>query len=107
YKWSYELRRAVDRALSYSVDDKNKSDDDSDDLEYSDSDIESNEFENEEDAQERQRRQQKQNDERDMFVAKLYKFMDERGTPINSCPQVNGIDLNLYKLYRIVHKMGG
>ncbi|CAG2178603.1 unnamed protein product, partial [Oppiella nova] len=33
--------------------------------------------------------------------------MDERGTPINRAPSVGGKDLNLYKLYRIVVKMGG
>jgi Ras-related protein Rab-1A len=33
--------------------------------------------------------------------------MDERGTPINRAPSVGGRDLNLYKLYRIVVKMGG
>lgn len=33
--------------------------------------------------------------------------MDERGTPINRGPVVNGKDLNLYKLYRLVDKKGG
>ncbi|CAG2106343.1 unnamed protein product, partial [Medioppia subpectinata] len=48
-----------------------------------------------------------QSEEKDRFVAQLYKYMDERGTPINRAPSVGGRDLNLYKLYRIVVKMGG
>ena len=48
-----------------------------------------------------------QSEEKDRFVAQLYKYMDERGTPINRAPSVGGKDLNLYKLYRIVVKMGG
>ena len=42
-----------------------------------------------------------------MFVAQLYKFMDERGTPINKAPLVGSRDLNLYRLFRVVHKLGG
>lgn len=44
---------------------------------------------------------------KDRFVAQLYKYMDERGTPINKAPSVNGKDLDLYRLFNIVHKMGG
>ena len=47
------------------------------------------------------------NEERDLFVAQLYKFMDDRGTPINKAPIVAGQDLNLYRLFRLVHKLGG
>ncbi|XP_067137771.1 AT-rich interactive domain-containing protein 4B-like isoform X2 [Centruroides vittatus] len=46
-------------------------------------------------------------EEKDRFVAQLYKFMDERGTPINRAPTVSGRDLNLYKLFNIVQQMGG
>lgn len=46
-------------------------------------------------------------EEKDRFVAQLYKFMDERGTPINKAPVVSNRDLNLYKLFRIMHKLGG
>lgn len=44
---------------------------------------------------------------KDRFVAQLYKYMDERGTPINKAPSVNGKDLDLYRLFNIVHEMGG
>ncbi|KAG8198175.1 hypothetical protein JTE90_006923 [Oedothorax gibbosus] len=46
-------------------------------------------------------------EEKDRFVAQLYKFMDERGTPINKAPTVSNRDLNLYKLFKIMHKLGG
>ena len=46
-------------------------------------------------------------EEKDRFVAQLYKFMDERGTPINKSPTVHGKDVDLYKLYCLVNKMGG
>ncbi|CAG5132768.1 unnamed protein product, partial [Candidula unifasciata] len=46
-------------------------------------------------------------EEKDRFVAQLYKFMDERGTPINKGPCIGNKDLNLYKLYKIVEKLGG
>jgi hypothetical protein len=49
----------------------------------------------------------KTNEEKDRFVAQLYKFMDERGTPINKTPNVGGKDLDLYNLYRLVSKLGG
>lgn len=41
-------------------------------------------------------------EEKNRFVAELYKFMDERGTPINKVPVVCNKDLDLYKLYKIV-----
>ena len=40
-------------------------------------------------------------------MAELYKHMDERGTPINTTPAINGKDLDLYRLYRIVTFLGG
>lgn len=46
-------------------------------------------------------------EEKDHFVAQLYKFMDDNGTPINKGPTINGRDLDLYRLFRTVHKLGG
>ncbi|XP_014673418.1 PREDICTED: AT-rich interactive domain-containing protein 4B-like [Priapulus caudatus] len=47
-------------------------------------------------------------EEEDRFVAQLYKFMDERGTPINKPPVLTGRDLNLFKVFRIVYgRFGG
>lgn len=50
---------------------------------------------------------EEQSDEKDMFVAQLFKFMDERGTPINRAPMVGSRELDVYRLYRIVANMGG
>lgn len=40
-------------------------------------------------------------EEKDHFVAQLYKFMEECGTPINSGPTVGNKDLDLYKLFKV------
>lgn len=46
-------------------------------------------------------------EERDRFVAQLYKFMDDRATPINKGPCIGNKDLNLYRLFRVVQNIGG
>ncbi|KAI5741147.1 hypothetical protein M8J76_010812 [Diaphorina citri] len=46
-------------------------------------------------------------EEKDHFVAQLYKFMDDRGTPINKGPVIQSKDVDLYRLFRVVHKLGG
>ncbi|KAG5336525.1 ARI4B protein, partial [Acromyrmex charruanus] len=46
-------------------------------------------------------------EEKDHFVAQLYKFMDDRGTPINVCPMIGNEDIDLYRLFRAVYKLGG
>ncbi|XP_071454152.1 microtubule-associated protein futsch-like [Hetaerina americana] len=46
-------------------------------------------------------------EEKDHFVAQLYKFMDDRGTPINKGPTIGMKDVDLYKLFKVVHKIGG
>lgn len=40
-------------------------------------------------------------------MAQLYKFMDDRGTPINVCPMIGSEDIDLYRLFRAVYKLGG
>jgi len=44
---------------------------------------------------------------RDRFVAQLYKFMDDRGTPINRAPTFASSDVDLFHLFRVVASMGG
>lgn len=61
---------------------------------------ESEEMEDEEDEDESP-------EERDHLVAELYKHMEDRGKPINRTPSIDGRDLDLYKLYKIVDKLGG
>ncbi|XP_013404516.1 AT-rich interactive domain-containing protein 4B [Lingula anatina] len=46
-------------------------------------------------------------EEKDRFVAQLYKFMDDRGTPINKAPCLGSKDLSLYKLFKVVQNYGG
>ncbi|XP_012824464.2 AT-rich interactive domain-containing protein 4A isoform X1 [Xenopus tropicalis] len=45
--------------------------------------------------------------ERDIFLQQLYKFMEDRGTPINKPPVLGYKDLNLFKLFRLVYQQGG
>ncbi|XP_060868369.1 AT-rich interactive domain-containing protein 4B-like isoform X3 [Metopolophium dirhodum] len=46
-------------------------------------------------------------EEKDHFVAQLFKFMDDRGTPLNQAPVINDKDVDLYKLFKIVNNCGG
>lgn len=46
-------------------------------------------------------------DENENFLQQLYKFMEDRGTPINKRPVLGYRNLNLFKLFRLVHKLGG
>ncbi|XP_057198924.1 AT-rich interactive domain-containing protein 4B isoform X1 [Triplophysa rosa] len=46
-------------------------------------------------------------EERENFLQQLYKFMEDRGTPINKRPVLGYRNLDLFKLYRLVHKLGG
>lgn len=40
-------------------------------------------------------------EEKDHFVAQLYKFMDDRGTPLNRNPTIANKDIDLYRLFRV------
>ncbi|CAF1096021.1 unnamed protein product [Didymodactylos carnosus] len=46
-------------------------------------------------------------EEKDSFVAQLFAFMDDRGTPINNIPKVSNCDLDLHRLFKVVRSMGG
>ena len=46
-------------------------------------------------------------EEKDRFVAQLFKFMDDRATPMNKVPSINKIDLDLHKFFITVKKFGG
>ncbi|XP_027021588.1 AT-rich interactive domain-containing protein 4B isoform X3 [Tachysurus fulvidraco] len=46
-------------------------------------------------------------EERENFLQQLYKFMEDRGTPINKRPVLGYRNLNLFKLFRLVHRLGG
>lgn len=46
-------------------------------------------------------------EEKDHFVAQLFKFMDDRGTPLNQAPMINDKDVDICKLFKIVNGYGG
>ncbi|XP_025203332.1 AT-rich interactive domain-containing protein 4A-like [Melanaphis sacchari] len=46
-------------------------------------------------------------EEKDYFVAQLFKFMDDRETPLNQTPMINEKDVDLFKLFKIVNNCGG
>ncbi|XP_003739049.1 AT-rich interactive domain-containing protein 4B [Galendromus occidentalis] len=78
--------------------DRAEEDDDNDDARDS--------GEDQEDEDETDPDEEVHDEEKDRFVAQLYKFMDERGTPINKAPVVNGKDLDLHQLFSSVQKIG-
>lgn len=46
-------------------------------------------------------------EEKDHFVAQLYKFMDDSNTPLNKSPTIGNKDVDLHRLFRVVRKLGG
>uniref|UniRef100_A0A3Q2XT18 AT-rich interaction domain 4B n=1 Tax=Hippocampus comes TaxID=109280 RepID=A0A3Q2XT18_HIPCM len=74
-----------------------------------DDDDEEEEEEQEEDAsgEEEEEEVEPYPEERENFLQQLYKFMEDRGTPINKRPVLGYRNLNLFKLYRLVNKLGG
>lgn len=47
------------------------------------------------------------NPERRIFLDKLLHFMDERGTPIPTCPSMCKTPLDLFRLYVLIKDRGG
>ncbi|XP_067895329.1 AT-rich interactive domain-containing protein 4A isoform X2 [Heterodontus francisci] len=80
-------------------------------LESSSSDEEEEEEEAENDEEDEEKKQELEEEldpeERDNFLQQLYKFMEDRGTPINKPPVLGYKDLNLFKLFRLVYRHGG
>ncbi|XP_073340424.1 LOW QUALITY PROTEIN: AT-rich interactive domain-containing protein 4A [Pagrus major] len=89
--------------------DSSSSDDEDDDEEEKESD------EEEDDEEEKKKKkhikeepdEEPDPEERDHFLQQLYKFMEDRGTPINKPPVLGYKDLNLFKLFRLVYHLGG
>jgi Ras-related protein Rab-1A len=47
-------------------------------------------------------------EEKDNFVDRVYKCMDDLGTPLNKkIPSINNSDVDLFQLFRAVQKLGG
>ncbi|KAM9569772.1 AT-rich interactive domain-containing protein 4A-like isoform 1-T1 [Salvelinus alpinus] len=80
-------------------------------LESSSSDEEDKEGKDSEEEEEKEDDEQPEDEadpeERDHFLQQLYKFMEDRGTPINKPPVLGYKDLNLFKLFRLVYQQGG
>lgn len=47
------------------------------------------------------------NPERRIWLDKLLHFMEERGTPISTCPTISKNPLDLFRLYIYVKERGG
>ncbi|GMT12338.1 hypothetical protein PFISCL1PPCAC_3635, partial [Pristionchus fissidentatus] len=60
-----------------------------------------------ESSEEEDEDEEKTNRERDLFIAQLYKYHEERNTPINKAPCWGGMDLDLHRFYRLVVRYGG
>jgi hypothetical protein len=93
-------------SLSISVSDRSDASSDDDDVDndalnstssnsssYDDSDLDCDE--------------KSQMEKKDRFIAQLYKFMDDRDTPLNKMPIIDNKELDLYKLFSLVRKIGG
>ncbi|KAM3870926.1 AT-rich interactive domain-containing protein 4A [Diretmus argenteus] len=97
--WMMDMSQILDSSSS----------DDEDDEEEKESD------EDEEDEDEKKKKrhikeepeEEPDPEERDHFLQQLYKFMEDRGTPINKPPVLGYKDLNLFKLFRLVYHLGG
>ncbi|KAG7460364.1 AT-rich interactive domain-containing protein 4A isoform X1 [Solea senegalensis] len=90
--------------------DSSSSDDDDDEK---DTEEEEDEEEDEEEKKKKKKHikeeleEESDPEERDNFLQQLYKFMEDRGTPINKPPVLGYKDLNLFKLFRLVYQQGG
>lgn len=87
--------------------DSSSSDDDENDEEESDEDEEDEEEKKKKKHIKEEPEEELDPEERDHFLQQLYKFMEDRGTPINKPPVLGYKDLNLFKLFRLVYHLGG
>nr|XP_033808163.1 AT-rich interactive domain-containing protein 4A isoform X2 [Geotrypetes seraphini]XP_033808164.1 AT-rich interactive domain-containing protein 4A isoform X2 [Geotrypetes seraphini]XP_033808165.1 AT-rich interactive domain-containing protein 4A isoform X2 [Geotrypetes seraphini] len=89
------------------------SDDEDGEVDRSDDEQEKEEYEEDEEEEEEEEEEhivpeeEPDPEERDNFLQQLYKFMEDRGTPINKPPVLGYKDLNLFKLFRLVYHQGG
>ncbi|XP_054470343.1 AT-rich interactive domain-containing protein 4A [Anoplopoma fimbria] len=97
--WKMDMSQILDSSSSDDEDDEQK---------------ESDEDEEDEDDKKKKKRikeepeeEEPDPEERDGFLQQLYKFMEDRGTPINKPPVLGYKDLNLFKLFRLVYHLGG
>uniref|UniRef100_A0A8C7T6B5 AT-rich interactive domain 4A n=1 Tax=Oncorhynchus mykiss TaxID=8022 RepID=A0A8C7T6B5_ONCMY len=96
--WKMDMSEILESSSSDEEDTEGKESDDDDEEEEEEEEKEEEEEEEKEDADP---------EERDHFLQQLYKFMEDRGTPINKPPVLGYKDLNLFKLFRLVYHQGG
>ncbi|XP_070571344.1 AT-rich interactive domain-containing protein 4A-like isoform X2 [Ptychodera flava] len=103
------LKPAIEKAIAFQDTGELPSTWDPNLLRRSNDDSDSDDDEDEEDEEETddEDSDDEYDEEKDRWLAELYKFMEERGTPINKPPVLGYRDLNLYKLYKLVQEMGG
>uniref|UniRef100_A0AAY5KR35 ARID domain-containing protein n=1 Tax=Esox lucius TaxID=8010 RepID=A0AAY5KR35_ESOLU len=80
---------------------------DDEEMEGKESEEEEEEEEEDEEKEDVSNEDESDPEERDHFLQQLYKFMEDRGTPINKPPVLGYKDLNLFKLFRLVYHQGG
>ncbi|XP_039504621.1 AT-rich interactive domain-containing protein 4B-like isoform X2 [Pimephales promelas] len=98
--WDFQRNGTVPNAWRTEVKDESSSSEDDDEEEEEEQEEEASGEEEEEEVEPFP-------EEKDNFQQQLYKFMEDRGTPINKRPVLGYKNLNLFKLYRLVHKLGG
>uniref|UniRef100_A0A8C1V5P6 Translocase of outer mitochondrial membrane 20 n=1 Tax=Cyprinus carpio TaxID=7962 RepID=A0A8C1V5P6_CYPCA len=98
--WDFQRDRTVPNTWRTEVKDESSSSEDDDEEEEEEQEEEASSEEEEEEVEPFP-------EEKDNFLQQLYKFMEDRGTPINKRPVLGYRNLNLFKLYRLVHQLGG
>ncbi|XP_056088619.1 AT-rich interactive domain-containing protein 4B isoform X3 [Rhinichthys klamathensis goyatoka] len=98
--WDFQRNGTVPNAWRTEVKDESSSSEDDDEEEEEEQEEEASREEEEEEVEPFP-------EEKDNFQQQLYKFMEDRGTPINKRPVLGYKNLNLFQLYRLVHKLGG
>ncbi|XP_036926993.1 AT-rich interactive domain-containing protein 4A isoform X1 [Acanthopagrus latus] len=96
--WKMDMSQILDSSSSDDEDDEEEKE--SDDEEEGDEEKKKKHIKEEPD-------EEPDPEERDHFLQQLYKFMEDRGTPINKPPVLGYKDLNLFKLFRLVYHLGG
>uniref|UniRef100_A0A674F7E4 AT-rich interactive domain-containing protein 4A n=1 Tax=Salmo trutta TaxID=8032 RepID=A0A674F7E4_SALTR len=100
--WKMDMSEILESSSSDEEDTEGKESDEEEEEEEEDEKEEDEEEEEKEDTND-----EADPEERDHFLQQLYKFMEDRGTPINKPPVLGYKDLNLFKLFRLVYHQGG
>nr|XP_061798731.1 AT-rich interactive domain-containing protein 4A-like [Nerophis lumbriciformis] len=100
--WKMDMSQILDSSSS-----DEERENDNDDVEKESEDEDMDEEEKRKKLSREEPEEEPDPEEREYFLQQLYKFMEDRGTPINKPPVLGYKDLNLFKLYRLVYQHGG